>query len=137
MEPAAVAVFMQPVSATEDIRVRPDVQELRQWQEKLRESRDIGRTVEKFWARQESRDVSIRVVSPTPQSTVVHTPAPQMTPEGVEWLTPSLCSVEKMSSTAPATDFLAVSVRGDKSPTAASPSLLGTPNLSWTGGAVN
>ncbi|XP_056263237.1 IQ domain-containing protein K [Pseudoliparis swirei] len=136
------------------IRARPDVQELRQWQEKLRENSDIGRTVEKFWARRESRvgsamtdlpgspqpgdsDVSIQVVSPTPQSTVVHTPAPQMTPEGVEWLTPSLCSVEKMASTAPATDFLAVSVHSDKSPTAASPSLLGTPNLSWTGDAVN
>ncbi|KAK9535069.1 hypothetical protein VZT92_007473 [Zoarces viviparus] len=87
------------------IRVRPDVQELRQWQKGLREKSDIGKTVEQFWARQESRvgsamtdlpgspqpgesDVSIQVVSPTPQSTVVHTPTPQMTPEGVEWLTP-------------------------------------------------
>ncbi|XP_053194669.1 IQ domain-containing protein K [Scomber japonicus] len=89
------------------IRVRSDVQELRQWQKKLRENHDIAKTVKQFWARQESRvgsaitdlpesplsgnlDVSIQVVSPTPQSTVVHTPTNQMTPEGGEWLTPSL-----------------------------------------------
>ncbi|CAK6964738.1 IQ domain-containing protein K [Scomber scombrus] len=89
------------------IRTRSDVQELRQWQKKLRENHDIAKTVKQFWARQESRvgsaitdlpespltgnlDVSIQVVSPTPQSTVAHTPTSQMTPEGGEWLTPSL-----------------------------------------------
>ncbi|KAK5856303.1 hypothetical protein PBY51_007911 [Eleginops maclovinus] len=113
------------------IRSRPDVQELRQWQKELRENRDIAKTVEQFWTQQESRvasamtdlpgspqlgdsDVSIQVVSPTPQSTVVHTPTPQMTPEGIEWLTPRLHGVEKMASST-VTDFLAVSVDGDKS----------------------
>ncbi|XP_060946760.1 LOW QUALITY PROTEIN: IQ domain-containing protein K [Limanda limanda] len=91
------------------IRARQDVQELRQWQKQLRESHDIAKTVMQFWAQQERRvgsadlpespqpansDVSIRVVSPTPQSTVVHTPNTRMTPEAGEWLTPSLCSVE-------------------------------------------
>ncbi|XP_071329778.1 IQ domain-containing protein K isoform X1 [Trachinotus anak] len=80
------------------IRARPDVQELRQWQKKLRENHNIAKTVKLFWAQRESRvgsavtdipespqpgnsDVSIQVVSPTPQSTVVHTPTTQMTPE--------------------------------------------------------
>ncbi|KAI3359844.1 hypothetical protein L3Q82_014198, partial [Scortum barcoo] len=98
------------------IRARPDVQELRQWQKELRENRDIAKTVEHFWAQQESlrygaavsfiqsrlcppgkigsaiidlpespqpgnSDVSIEVVSATPQSTVVYTPTTQMTPE--------------------------------------------------------
>ncbi|XP_034750309.1 IQ domain-containing protein K [Etheostoma cragini] len=89
----------------QSVRARPDVQELRQWQKELRENGDIAKTVEQFWAQQESRagssmtdlpespqladsDVSIQVVCPTPQSTVVHTP--QMTPEGSVWLTPSL-----------------------------------------------
>uniref|UniRef100_A0A4W6BZQ7 IQ motif containing K n=1 Tax=Lates calcarifer TaxID=8187 RepID=A0A4W6BZQ7_LATCA len=83
------------------IRARPDVQELRQWQKELRENHDIAKTVERFWAQQESRvssamtdllespqpgnsDVSIQVVSPTPQSTVVHTPTAQMTSEAGE-----------------------------------------------------
>ncbi|KAF3846372.1 hypothetical protein F7725_003450, partial [Dissostichus mawsoni] len=91
------------------IRSRPDVQELRQWQKELRENRDIAKTVAQFWAQRESRDVSIHVVSPTPQSTVVHTPTPQMTPDGIEWLTPSLRGAEKMASST-VTDFLAVSM---------------------------
>uniref|UniRef100_A0A3Q3GRM1 IQ motif containing K n=1 Tax=Labrus bergylta TaxID=56723 RepID=A0A3Q3GRM1_9LABR len=80
------------------IRVRPDVQELRLWQKELRENRDIAKTVEQFWAKTREQspqpgnsDVSIQVVSPTPQSTVVHTPTPKMTPEVVDCLmTPSL-----------------------------------------------
>ncbi|XP_059203140.1 IQ domain-containing protein K [Centropristis striata] len=137
------------------IRARPDVQELRQWQKELRENHDIAKTVEKFWAKQESRvgsamtdpprspqpgdsDVSIQVVSPTPQSTVVHTPTPQMTPDpGVEWLSPGLLSVERTSSSLSPTDLLTGSVHGDKPLTAASPSLLGAPNLSWTGATGN
>ncbi|XP_053298800.1 IQ domain-containing protein K [Pleuronectes platessa] len=97
------------------IRARPDVQELRQWQKQLRESHDIAKSVRQFWAQQERRvgsamtdlpespppgnsDVSIQVVSPTPQSTVVHTPTTRMTPEAGEWLTPSLCSVTAVSA---------------------------------------
>ncbi|KAI9514754.1 hypothetical protein NQZ68_030944 [Dissostichus eleginoides] len=116
------------------IRSRPDVQELRQWQKELRENRDIAKTVAQFWAQRESRvgsamtnlpgspqpgdsDVTIHVVSPTPQSTVVHTPTPQMTPDGIEWLTPSLRGAEKMASST-VTDFLAVSMHGEKSLTA-------------------
>ncbi|XP_039979550.1 IQ domain-containing protein K [Xiphias gladius] len=129
------------------IRARPDVQELRQWQKELRENHNIARTVEQFWAQQESRvgsamtdlpespkpgnsDVSIQVVSPTPQSTVVHTPTTQMSPEAGEWLAPSLCSVEEMASTLPLNNVLAVAMPGDKSVTGVSPSLIGPHNLS-------
>ncbi|CAJ1074999.1 IQ domain-containing protein K isoform X1 [Xyrichtys novacula] len=113
------------------IRARPDVQELRLWQRDLREKKDIAKTVAQFWAARESRadssmtdlpespqlgnsDVSIQVVSPSPQSTVVHTPTTQMTPEVAEWLlTPGL-------------DRMAASESG-RSLTAASRSA--TPNL--------
>ncbi|XP_029945114.1 IQ domain-containing protein K [Salarias fasciatus] len=85
------------------IRSRPDVQELRQLQRRLRENRDIAKTVERFWAQQERRvgtvmseapesprpeDVSIKVLSPTPQSTAVHTPSGHMTPEACDRLSP-------------------------------------------------
>ncbi|KAM9843967.1 IQ domain-containing protein K [Aulostomus maculatus] len=96
------------------VRARPDVQELRQWQKELRETSDI--------AGQESgggvavtdpagspqpgiSDVSIQVVSPTPQSTVVHTPTTQITPDGCEWLTPGLQGMEEMTSTPSLTNF--------------------------------
>lgn len=75
-------------------------------------------------------DVSIQVVSPTPQSTVVHTPTAQMTPESTELLTPSLHSAEGTASLPPLTDSLAVPECGDLPLAAVSPSLLGTPNLS-------
>ncbi|XP_045885055.1 IQ domain-containing protein K isoform X2 [Micropterus dolomieu] len=81
------------------IRARPDVQELRQWQKELRENRDIAKTVEQFWVLRESRvgsamtdlpespepgnsHVSIHVISPSPQSTLVYTPTAQLTHEG-------------------------------------------------------
>ncbi|KAM9346668.1 IQ domain-containing protein K [Symphorus nematophorus] len=146
--PDQAALLIQTFWRGYKIRARPDVQELRKWQKELRENREIAKTVKHFWAQQESRvgsamtdfpespqpgnsDVSIQVVSPTPQSTVVHTPTTQMTPEVGDWLTPSLRSVEKIASTpSPIADFLAVAEPGDKSLSAVSPSLLGTQNLS-------
>ncbi|XP_034045296.1 IQ domain-containing protein K [Thalassophryne amazonica] len=99
------ALFIQAFWRGYKIRARPDVQELRQWQQELREKSDIRKTVQEFWNKQENRvgsakadlqeslqlgnsDISIQMVSPTPQSTVVHTPTSRMTPDGGDWLTP-------------------------------------------------
>ncbi|KAM6957249.1 IQ domain-containing protein K [Aplochiton taeniatus] len=96
------------------VRARPDVQELRQWQRDLREeNRDIGKTIQQFWAEQESRVrlavadppdsprpdgswVSVQVLSPTPQSTAVPTPTAQTTPEASGYLSPGLQSSEDL-----------------------------------------
>ncbi|XP_055754384.1 IQ domain-containing protein K-like [Salvelinus fontinalis] len=119
------AVLIQSFWRGYTVRARADVQELRQWQRELREdNRDITKTVQEFWAHQESRvssalndlrgdsttpqtpqpgsgysnsDVSIQVVSPTPQSTMVHTPTSQMSPESTESLPPSLQGVEELT----------------------------------------
>ncbi|KAM3597757.1 uncharacterized protein V6R79_008835 [Siganus canaliculatus] len=134
------ALLIQTLWRGYKIRARPDVQELRQWQKQLRERRDINKTVEHFWAQQERRvgssmtdllespppadsDVSFRVVSPTPQSSAVHTPTAQMAPEGGEWLTPSLCNMDKMASRPSSlADHLAASESVVISLTARSPS---------------
>ncbi|XP_020789353.2 IQ domain-containing protein K [Boleophthalmus pectinirostris] len=122
------------------VRARPDVQELRQWQKELRDNQDIVKTVEKFWAQQESRvgssmtdlpespqlensDFSIQVMSPTPQSTVVHTPTIQVTPG--EWLTPSLGGLADIGSDGLLAKFT-VPDSSVKSLAAVSPSLVGS-----------
>lgn len=65
-------------------------------------------------------DVSIQVVSPSPQSTVAHTPNAQTTPEAGDWLNPGM-----MGRASPATDFLSVSEPVERSLAAVSPSLIG------------
>lgn len=67
-------------------------------------------------------DVSIQVVSPSPQSTVGPTPDAQTTPEAGDWLNPGT-----MGRASPATDFLSVSEPVDRSLAAVSPSLIGGP----------
>ncbi|KAL0993412.1 hypothetical protein UPYG_G00107480 [Umbra pygmaea] len=112
------AVIIQSFWRGYMVRVRPDVQELRQWQKNLREeSKDITKTIQDFWTRQESRagsvfadltwdsptpgymnlGVSIQVESPTPQNTVIHSPIAQTTPESNESLSPSLQGGEEVS----------------------------------------
>ncbi|KAM3863893.1 IQ domain-containing protein K [Diretmus argenteus] len=141
------ALLIQAFWRGYQVRVRPDVQELRQWQRELREEYDITKTVPEFWAQSESRvgsaatdlpespqpsnsGVSIQVVSPTPQSTVAHTPTAQMTHDSSESLTPSLHSIEETTSPPSLTDSLAVPEYGGLSLAALSPSLLGTHSLS-------
>ncbi|CAL8310919.1 unnamed protein product [Arctogadus glacialis] len=101
------AIMIQSFWRGHKVRLHPEVQELRQWQRELREeNRDIAKTVQQFWALQESRvgsavvslpdcpgnqtsGVAIEVVSPTPQSTVVHTPTapPSLPTPPAEFLT--------------------------------------------------
>ncbi|XP_061830189.1 IQ domain-containing protein K [Nerophis lumbriciformis] len=111
------AVIIQAFWRGYMVRAQPYVQELRQWQTNLRETRDIPNSVKEFWARVEKRvgsvmsdaaesaqtsensensDLSVQVVSPTPQSTAVHTPTDRMTPDGIERLKPGLYSVDEM-----------------------------------------
>ncbi|RVE69536.1 hypothetical protein OJAV_G00078650 [Oryzias javanicus] len=95
---AQAALLIQAFWRGYKIRARPDVQELRRWQRELKERRDIAKIVKQFWAQQEGRvglatsdfpespvpsnsDVSIQVVSPTPQSSEAHTPTCHLTPE--------------------------------------------------------
>ncbi|XP_024127318.1 IQ domain-containing protein K isoform X2 [Oryzias melastigma] len=95
---AQAALLIQAFWRGYKIRARPDVQELRRWQTELKEKRDIAKIVKQFWAQQERRvglatsdfpespvpsnsDVSIQVVSPTPQSSEAHTPICHLTPE--------------------------------------------------------
>ncbi|KAI1884458.1 hypothetical protein AGOR_G00226600 [Albula goreensis] len=119
------AVLIQSFWRGYKVRAREDVQELRQWQRELREENsDINKTVQEFWAQQESRvgqemedpdepphpnssGVSILVLSPTPQSTIVQSPTAQLTPESLEALTPSAQSIDSPALTALSTESLA------------------------------
>ncbi|XP_078807734.1 IQ domain-containing protein K isoform X2 [Oryzias latipes] len=113
---AQAALLIQAFWRGYKVRARPDVQELRRWQRGLKERRDIAKTVKQFWAQQERRvgltmsdfpecpqpsnsDVSIQVVSPTPQSSEAHTPTYHMTSEAGEWLMPSVFNREEIDLT--------------------------------------
>ncbi|XP_056468421.1 IQ domain-containing protein K [Gadus chalcogrammus] len=119
------AILIQSFWRGYKVRLHPEVQELRQWQRELREeNRDIAKTVQQFWALQESRagsavvslpdcpgnqtsGVAIEVVSPTPQSTVVHTPTVPLTAEG---------GLAPPSLPTPPAEFLTLPDQGGPSP---------------------